>query len=140
MHHISVLVTLKTTNLLDLSHDLIGISGAGGLHGPGEPQGPRLHLGGLGVHHVGVGDVALASRGEGAVHAHGVGLAASTANTETAVHPTATRGLVSVSCHSVNPGHGSSGFYTKGYLKIIKFPGNFHARTRKVFVITLNHV
>ena len=28
----------KSTNLLDLSHDLIGISGAGGLHGPGEPQ------------------------------------------------------------------------------------------------------
>ena len=92
----------KSTNLLDLSHDLIGISGAGGLHGPGEPQGPRLHLGRLvGVHHVGVGDVALPSRGEGAVHAHGVGLAPRTADTQTAVHTTVTQGDVRVSPHTI---------------------------------------
>ena len=94
------LSTNTATNLLDLSHDLIGISGAGGLHGPGEPQGPRLHLGGL-VHHVGVGDVALPSRGEGAVHAHGVSLAPCTADTQTAVHTTVTRGDVRVSPHTI---------------------------------------
>ena len=103
----------ESTNLLDLSHDLIGISGAGGLHGPGEPQGPRLHLGRLvGVHHVGVGDVALTARGERAVHAHGVSLAASTANTEAAVHPPATREQVRGSWQTVR-GHGSSLFSTK---------------------------
>ena len=101
----------KSTNLLDLSHDLIGISGAGGLHGPGEPQWPGLHLGGL-VHHVGIGDVALTARGERAVHAHGVSLAASTANTEAAVHPPATREQVTVSWQAVK-GRGSSLFSTK---------------------------
>ena len=78
----------KSTNLLDLSHDLIGISGAGGLHGPGEPQRPRLDLRGLVDH---VGDVALAARSEGPVHADSVLLAPSTAHTEAPVHPPVTR-------------------------------------------------
>ena len=76
------------SHLLDLSHDLVGIPGAGGLHGPREPQGPRLDLSGLVDH---VGDVALAARSEGPVHADSVLLAPPTAHTEAPVHPPVTR-------------------------------------------------